>query len=443
MAEESQAVQIEHAYLTPTRFPIKAARLLVSAPDWVLIGPVPIIAFILLASLAYTFWAVRDELVIAPLQLEREQVTMESVGPGIVTKVMVSEGDRMESQSVLMEVQQTRATYLSDRETLTRNREDLRKQEIQENDEYEYKKRQLQLTASQLVGSIKNLDKDRINLQSQLGTAQQNVTFREGKLKDARKQLEIEQKLYQQKDITKVDLDRYKGTVDDLEKAVFDAKEEVKRLQATLEALSEDRIRADIKKNDNEINQLNDRHQTTVQRVKDKIEETERQLKAEAGLIQGVANEGLMTIYRSNFSGIIAQVHVKQGQLINPGINLVTIVKESAALVGRVLVQNKDIGRLTMGQRVMIKYFAYPYQEYGIPEGIIADISSKPGGVPGKESMYLVQVAGIQETINKIGGKPKPLEIGVEGLAEIKVGEKRFIELLFSPISRFFTQAEF
>jgi hypothetical protein len=54
----------------------------------------------------------------------------------------------------------------------------------------------------------------------------------------------------------------------------------------------------------------------------------------------------------------------------------------------------------------------------------------------------MVRVALHSETIAKRNERPKQLEIGLEGVAEVKTGQKRFIELLFSPISRFFTNPE-
>jgi hemolysin D len=89
-----------------------------------------------------------------------------------------------------------------------------------------------------------------------------------------------------------------------------------------------------------------------------------------------------------------------------------------------------------------MKYFAYPYQEYAIAEDVISSIATTPSGLPGKESQYLVKVALQSHTIHKRGGRPKALEIRLEGLAELKTGERRFIEILFSPISTFLAPEE-
>lgn len=43
-----------------------------------------------------------------------------------------------------------------------------------------------------------------------------------------------------------------------------------------------------------------------------------------------------------------------------------------------------------------------------------------------------------KETVTGPSGLTRALEIGIEGYAQIKTGEKRFLEILFAPSSRFF-----
>jgi len=47
-------------------------------------------------------------------------------------------------------------------------------------------------------------------------------------------------------------------------------------------------------------------------------------------------------------------------------------------------------------------------------------------------------VALDRETVTGPNGVMRSLEIGIEGYAQIKTGEKRFLEILFAPSSRFF-----
>ena len=86
------------------------------------------------------------------------------------------------------------------------------------------------------------------------------------------------------------------------------------------------------------------------------------------------------------------------------------------------------------GEKAVRDNFAYPYQEYGISTGLASFIATTPD----ETSLYLVKVALCSDRIQKSGSSPKRLEIALEGIAEFKTGEKRFIEILFTPISKFF-----
>ena len=52
------------------------------------------------------------------------------------------------------------------------------------------------------------------------------------------------------------------------------------------------------------------------------------------------------------------------------------------------MIQNRDIGKIRRGQKVQIKYFAYPTQDYGPQSGIITEIAAKPSGEPGKPTSF-------------------------------------------------------
>ena len=444
MAKHQPAVQIEHAVLTPVRHPINAARLLYSAPAWVLSGPIYLITVITLSSLVYSFWAVKDELVVAPLVLERESNTIESTGPGMISRVRVKEGDFVQALlDTVVEVQKTMVTAQSEAESLQTKAQDIEDERASQLKEYQHKKDQLTLSLKQTRESLENLAKDQKLLGKQMDDGVRNVEYLEGKLEQARRELKEEEALFKSRDITKAERDRARSKVDDLEKSLADAKSGVAKTRVSLGALSETRIQNEIVQVENELAAHEERQRTREKRFAERLADLEEKLKQEETLVKGVRQEGETTRYSSQFSGIVTKIHVKPGHMVSVGAPLVTIIKDSAALEGRSLVQNKDIGRMKRGDKVQIKYFAYPYQEFGIPTGRISYIAKKPGDVEGQQSLYVVRVALDADTISKQGSnKEKVLEVGLEGTAEIKTGEKRLIELLFTPVSRFFTQED-
>ena len=444
MSENRKAIRMEHAFFAPVRHPIKVARLLYSSPSWVLAGPIYLVALMTFTSLAYSFWGTKDELVIAPMVLERESVTIEAIKGGIVAKIHVEEGARVDPRELLLNVQMTSVMTSPEEDAIQSQLRELQKEVDSGRDEFDHQGKQLRLTLKQAEISIKDVRKSRRHLEQDKKREQRNVSHWRRKWQLAKGELKEEKILFDNKDITRTEYDRTKAKVDDLYKSYRDAQAKEAKIAISLEALSKEKIQNEITQVKNEINQNKHRWAEREQRYDEQRQGLEQRLKEAKNLLQegGVDQSRLMTSYKSTFSGLVTRIYVKPGNMIAPGSPLITVVKDSAALEGRTLVKNQDIGRMKRGQTVRIKYFAYPYQDYGIPSGLISDIAVKPGGIDGQESMYVVRVALNEETISKRGGREQSLEIGLEGIAEIKTGEKRFIELLFSPISRFFTQEE-
>ncbi|MBF0587874.1 MAG: HlyD family efflux transporter periplasmic adaptor subunit [Magnetococcales bacterium] len=466
MFKKSQAVRVRHAHLKSVRHPLRVARLIYSAPSWVLAGPLYIVAAIVLSSLAFSFWAKKDDLVMAPIILERESVTIEAVGTGMIAGVNVKEGVPVDILSPLLTVQRTRITNASEQELLSGQQESLKRELRDADREYEARRQELdeQLKShatevrheqDQLEVALKSTTKDRQLLEKRISDNKRDINHLNSKLKDAKRKAGRLSKLFRTGDITRMDMDRANDRAKDLQKAVNDKKSEAAKLEIAQKTLQLDRQTLINKQKqlkirntkqiallgrEKELNKT--RFDTTRQDIEDQQKATTSKMEAEQGLVAGVEHKDLQSFYTSPFKGLVTQVHVKPGQNIGAGSPLVTLVRRGANLEGRLMVQNKDIGRLEKGQTVRIKYYAFPFQEYGIPEGIITHISTKPAGDKEGTSQYLVRVALNKYKISKHGGHERDLSIGLEGSVEIKTGQKRLIELVFAPISKFFTQEE-
>lgn len=447
----SSAVRVEHYMAAPTRHPLKAARLLFTPPSWILRGPIHLIFVISFAALLYSFWATVDQLVSAPLLLQREANTVQSVGSGMVTEVSAKAGEPVRFGQPLLSVQeQTRLSADSETSVIEGRIYETKRRMYEVKSEFDHKISQVKLDLEDLTN---NFDSKKIAAQgkvAQLGE-QQSIAVRSQarigeRLELARKEFARQKSLFESKDITVREFEAAQQRVQELEKDLDDAKAQIatsgvaiatarEELSNLLNQRQKDKLQADLK-------QLAEERDRQLKELQERIDSSNTKMAKGAQLVEGVTFDQDVTHYKSNYAGLVTDVLVKPGQIIANGTPLVTIVKDTAALEARILVRNQDIGHLKRGQEVKIKYFAYPYQEYGIQRGNITEIATKPGGVTGAESMYVVKVALESESIAKRGDKEKQLEIGLEGMAEVKTGEKHLIELVFSPVSRFFEHAE-
>lgn len=449
-----RAVQIKPLLIASARHPVKAARLLYTAPPYVLRGPIYLVFLILFIALLYSFWAKQDQLVMAPLILQKDSFTMPATGQGVILEIDARENNFVRFGDQLAVIQEhidpfnqaQRDAFAKEKRNLVDEKETVQK-------DYSHQIAQLNSQIDDLTSNkglqIKELDAKIEVLRKQLATAQRAIDVASSTAVTSRSQFARTSQLFNSHDVPITQYETARETLNRAEKAVFDAQQNKSELEIQLKTSLVERENfgslEQIKRLESDRDKQKADLVRALEKLDDKIKSIDERLNKAMSAQEGATGASYQEdkiIYSSLFDGLIVKVHGQAGQIITPGAPLVTIIRDSASLEGQAFVDNKDIGHLRLGQLVKIKYFAYPYQEYGIKEGQISDIATTPSGLPGKESKYLIKIALLDETIRGIGGRPKQLEMGLEGTAEIKTGEKRFIEIVFSPISKFFEANE-
>ena len=130
----------------------------------------------------------------------------------------------------------------------------------------------------------------------------------------------------------------------------------------------------------------------------------------------------------SNTDGVASfQQFFGENQFIKAGDAILSILPKSRdKLVGRMSVPAANSGKIVAGEKVLIKLDNYRYQEYGIVEGKVQNISLSPD----KEGNYYVDVIlpkGLKTSYNKNLTFDKELK----GNAEIVTQDLRLIERFF------------
>ncbi|MCL1677132.1 HlyD family secretion protein, partial [Elizabethkingia meningoseptica] len=96
------------------------------------------------------------------------------------------------------------------------------------------------------------------------------------------------------------------------------------------------------------------------------------------------------------------------------------------ALIGRLTVPSTNSGKIMEGQKVLIKLDNYPFQEFGIVEGRVRNMSS----VPDKDGNYYVDV-NIPKGLTTSFNKKLIFNKELKGNAEIVTKDLRLIERFF------------
>lgn len=133
-------------------------------------------------------------------------------------------------------------------------------------------------------------------------------------------------------------------------------------------------------------------------------------------------------------SGIVTQVLVNTpGQVVNKGQILVTIAPAATPIVAEALILNKDVGLLSSGQKVKLKFEAFPFQDYGIQHGYLRQISPDAMGDEGSGTVFR-GIIDLEKTTILIHGEEKAFMFGMKGTAEIITDRQSILMLALNPL---------
>lgn len=135
---------------------------------------------------------------------------------------------------------------------------------------------------------------------------------------------------------------------------------------------------------------------------------------------------------RAPADGTVAALTTMIGDRVTERNLLISIIPKGAELQGTLYVPTDAIGFIKPGQKVLLKYQAYPYQQFGLYESIIYSVDKSilsPEDirvlVPLKSPFYRVIVSLRQQTVT-VYGEPYPLVPGML-LEAIILGEEHSI----------------
>ncbi len=152
------------------------------------------------------------------------------------------------------------------------------------------------------------------------------------------------------------------------------------------------------------------------------------------------------------------------GQVVTASAELMRIVPANATLEVEAYLPNRDIGFVAAGQPAVIKVEAYPFTRFGLIEArvtrVATDAIPEPdaqqveaaaakelqstiptGNVQRMQNLvFPVTIAPDKTTIN-VDGKEMPLTPGMAVTVEIKTGQRRILEYLFSPLAEISSEA--
>jgi hemolysin D len=134
------------------------------------------------------------------------------------------------------------------------------------------------------------------------------------------------------------------------------------------------------------------------------------------------------------------------GTVVAPGTILLTLVPSDEPLQAEIWIPNKDVGFVNAGQPVKIKLAAYPFQHYGMLDGVVRHVSLDASDRPNNENPLPARNGAVPLNYRALIALRSPqlernglnlrLTPGMQVSAEILLGTRSVLEYLLSPIQR-------
>ena len=150
-------------------------------------------------------------------------------------------------------------------------------------------------------------------------------------------------------------------------------------------------------------------------------------------------------VLRAPRGGVVSSLLLKAGQTVTSGQPLLSILPQGSTLEAQLLVPSSSIGFVHPGQRVVLRYQAYPYQKFGLHAGVVHEVSrnalspqevtlltGQQVGVP----MYRIIVRPDAQHIEAYG-RPAALMPGMALQADILLDRRRLIDWVLDPLYGF------
>ncbi|MCP5199488.1 MAG: HlyD family type I secretion periplasmic adaptor subunit [Gammaproteobacteria bacterium] len=136
-------------------------------------------------------------------------------------------------------------------------------------------------------------------------------------------------------------------------------------------------------------------------------------------------------------AGTVQQLAVHTvGGVVTEAQPVMLIVPDDAPIEVEAMVENKDIGFVREGQEAAVKVETFNFTKYGYLTGRVRKVSRDAVADPEHGLHYLAHVA-LDSTTMRIDGHAVALEPGMAVSVEVKMGKRRVIEFLLSPLLRY------
>ena len=405
-----------------------------------LVMTVSIIAAFVLVALIWMGWAEIDVVVRGSGKVipARQVQIIQSLEGGIVTEILVREGDQVESNQPVIKIsdvafsssfEENRLKYF---ELLAKS---ARLQAEAHGGDFEPNSK-VAAVFPELLESEKSLfESNRSQLSETLSIYEEQVSQQQSALEEA---LSKQRQLRRQLDLLQKELKIKKPLV---ERRIISEVDYLQVQQREVEAegelegvnLSIPRIESTVEEAGNKLEQvrLEFRNKSKLE-LNEVMAELSRIAETQTALQDRVSR----TTIRSPVKGIVQRLYANTiGGVITPGGEIMDIVPREDKLLIEVRIKPADIAYINVGQEARLKFTAYDFAIHGSLKGIVSFVSADTVTDDEGVSYYVARVRPERSYLG-VMSNPMPIRVGMASETDIITDKKTILEYLLKPIHR-------
>ncbi|OZS44048.1 HlyD family type I secretion periplasmic adaptor subunit [Photobacterium sanguinicancri] len=255
--------------------------------------------------------------------------------------------------------------------------------------------------------------RERIETQSRVGSLRNSYGI-------ASKELAITKPLADEGVVPEIELLKLRRQLNDIRRELKSAELQLPIIKAAIQEAILKRI--DIAQN----------FRSDLQRELNEISDQLASLSASQIGLQDRVNRTTIT---SPVAGIIQTLHTNTvGGVIQPGMDVITIVPTDDNLLIEAQIAPKDIAFLRPKLRAMIKFSAYDFTVFGGLEGTLETISADTIKDDEGNSFYQIRIRTAQNYLLSGSGEILPIIPGMTASADIITGKRTVLDYLLKPV---------
>ena len=393
------------------------------------------ILLILLAVIAWAWFAKVDEVTRGQGRVipSRQVQVIQSLDGGIVSEILVKEGDLVKVGTPLIKIDETRAVS-SLRENKGQVLALIAKQarlkalaeggafspppEVQAEVPQLYEQEKALYNASQdELSSIVNIARDQMTQrEKELIEVQFKREIAEKTYESAAKELAANKPLLASGAVSEIDILKLEREATRAKGDIDQARAQGNRIQI---AISEARRK------------ITEAEQNFRSKVRTELNETTAKLNSITETSVGLSDRVKQATLKSPVNGTVSRLFYNTvGGVIQPGKEVLEVVPTDDALVLETKVEIKDIAFLRPNQDAIVKLTAYDYTIYGTLDAKVESIAANSTVDEKGNAYYVVRVRTLQTSL----GKGLPIIPGMIAQVDILTGKKTILSYLLKPV---------